>query len=153
MVRTSAGILLYRLRDHGLEVFLIHMGGPFWANKDHHAWSIPKGEFTEEEAPLAAARREFQEETGITLSGDFIPLTPIKQAGGKIVHAWAMQGDCDTSACKSNDFKMEWPPMSGQYKSFPEADRFEWFDLETAKKKIIKGQIPFLEELQAVIIR
>lgn len=122
MARQSAGILMYRRRAGRMEVFLIHPGGPFWSRKDDGAWSIPKGEFTSEELPLDAAKREFQEETGFTVSGDLIALEPIKQAGGKIVHAWMVEGDCDAAAVKSNAFSMEWPLHSGQWKTFPEVD-------------------------------
>lgn len=151
MPKRSAGVLMYRVRAGGVQVFLIHPGGPFWARKDHGAWSIPKGGFTDEEDPLDAAKREFQEETGFTVAGDFVPLEPIRQAGGKIVHAWAIEGDCDPAALRSNTFPMEWPPRSGQWQDFPEADRAEWFDLEEAQVKILAGQRPLLEQLRSLL--
>jgi predicted NUDIX family NTP pyrophosphohydrolase len=145
--KTSAGILLVRRREHGLEVFLVHPGGPFWARKDLGAWSIPKGEIAEGEDPLAAARRELQEETGFTFDGDARPLTPLRQPSGKTVIAFAVEGDCDPAALRSNLFSMEWPPKSGQHAEFPEVDRGAWFPLEEARAKILKGQAPFLDEL------
>lgn len=149
MPRTpSAGILLYRKRGDAVEVFLVHPGGPFWAKKDDAAWSIPKGEFEPDEDPLAAARRELAEETGVSLEGPFEPLGELKQAGGKVVHAWAARGDCDPAAITSNPFTMEWPPRSGRMAEFPEIDRASWFSLETAATKLHKGQRPFLERLR-----
>ena len=148
MAKTSAGILLYRFREAKLEVFLVHPGGPFWAKKDTGAWSIPKGEFEENEDPLTAAKREFHEETGFSVSGNFIELSPLKQSGGKLVFAWAIKGDYDAAAIKSNMFSMEWPPRSGKLTQFPEADRAGWFPLEIARNKILKGQANFLNELQ-----
>ena len=150
MERRSAGLLMYRRRDRHVEVLLIHPGGPFWARRDEGAWCIPKGEFTDEE-PLEAARREFQEETGYPVSGDFHPLAPIKQAGGKMVYAWAVAGDCDAEAIRSNSFTMEWPPRSGQWRSYPEADRAAWFSLPQAREKILKSQQPLLEELEQLL--
>jgi len=150
MERRSAGLLMYRRRDRHVEVLLIHPGGPFWARRDEGAWCIPKGEFTDEE-PLEAARREFQEETGYPVSGDFHPLAPIKQAGGKTVYAWAVAGDCDAEAIRSNSFTMEWPPRSGQWRSYPEADRAAWFSLPQAREKILKSQQPLLEELEQLL--
>ncbi len=147
----SAGLLMYRYRDGVLEVFLVHPGGPFWARKDLGAWSLPKGEFTPEEDALAAARREFAEETGLPAAGEFIPLTPRRQPSGKLIQAWAFEGDCDPSAVKSNTFALEWPPRSGRQEEFPEIDRAGWFTLEEAKEKIIKGQVGFLEELQETL--
>ncbi len=129
------------------EVLLVHPGGPFWAKKDLGAWSVPKGEFTAGEDALEAARREFEEETGFPLSGRFIQLAPVKQSGGKVVQVWAVEGDCDASAVRSNTFSMEWPPRSGKEQEFPEIDRAEWFTIDVAKQKILKGQIPFIEEL------
>ncbi len=146
--RKSAGLLLFR-RKETLEVFLAHMGGPFWQHKDEGAWSIPKGEF-DEELPLDAARREFREETGFSPEGNFIELTPVKQSGGKTVFAWAIQGDCDPAKSKSNTFSMEWPPGSGVMREFPEVDRAAWFSLAEARKKIVKGQIPLLEQLEGL---
>jgi predicted NUDIX family NTP pyrophosphohydrolase len=143
----SAGLLLYRLRSAILEVFLVHPGGPYWAKKDPGAWSIPKGELLGGEDGLSAAKREFYEETGIVPQGDFFALAPVKQGGGKRVHAWAVRGDCDAKAITSNTFSMEWPPRSGRRREFPEVDRAEWFAMDVAKEKILKGQIDFLEEL------
>lgn len=147
MPKTSAGILLYRLREDRLEVFLVHPGGPFWARKDLGAWSLPKGEFVEPEAPLDAARREFQEETGFALDGPFEPLTPRKQSGGKTVHAWAVEGDLDPRQIRSNTFLLEWPKGSGRQKEFPEVDRAEWFEIEEARRRILPGQAGFLDEI------
>jgi predicted NUDIX family NTP pyrophosphohydrolase len=149
MPRHSAGLLIYRRRRRGLEVLLVHPGGPFWARKDLGAWSIPKGEYDPGEDPLAAARREFREETGFSVTGEFIPLRPRKQPSGKIIEAWAVEGDCDPAAIRSNVFSLEWPPHSGQQQQFPEVDRGAWFSLPEAREKIIKGQVGFLEELQA----
>jgi len=148
MVKKSAGILLYKFRNNCVEIFLVHPGGPYWKNKDLGAWSIPKGEFTEEEQPLDAAIREFNEENGIKLSGDFIELTPIKQKGGKIVYAWVNKSDIEQSifSCKSK-VSIEWPPKSGKIQSFPEVDKFEWFCLEEAKQKINPSQATLLDEL------
>ncbi len=151
MAKTSAGILLYRQRQKHLEVFLVHPGGPFWERKDLGAWSIPKGEFGPAEAALVAAKREFAEETGFTVDGDFLELAPVKQPSGKTVHAWAVQGDVDASAIHSNTFSMQWPPKSGRFQEFPEVDRGEWFDLPAAKQKISAGQLPLLEQLEALL--
>jgi predicted NUDIX family NTP pyrophosphohydrolase len=148
MPKTSAGILLYRIRNGALEFLLVHPGGPFWKNKDAGAWTIPKGEIADNEDALAAAKREFEEELGFKPGGPFIELTPIKQKAGKTVHAWAFEGDCDPSQIKSNTFSMEWPPKSGKQAEFPEVDRAEFFNLEAAKSKINPAQIPLLEELQ-----
>lgn len=142
---------MYRLCDSSVEVFLVHPGGPYWANKDMGAWSIPKGEFAADEDSLSAARREFQEETGIRAEGNFIRLNPLKQPGGKLVHAWAVEGDCDAKKITSNTFSLEWPPRSGKQQQFPEVDRAEWFPLEVAKKKILKGQAGFVDQLQRLI--
>jgi predicted NUDIX family NTP pyrophosphohydrolase len=149
--KESAGILMYRLRNSTLEVLLVHPGGPYWAKKDLGAWSIPKGEFEGGEDRLSAAKREFQEETGCLPEGNFIVLTPRKQPGGKVVHAWAVRGDCDVKAIVSNTFSMEWPPRSGKRQEFPEVDRAEWFTMEVAKEKILKGQVGFLEELRRIV--
>ena len=148
MAKNSAGILLYRRRGEVTEVLLVHPGGPYWAKKDLGAWLVPKGEFAPGEDALVAARREFEEETGFAVDGRFIKLTPVKQSGGKLVQVWAVEGDCDASAVRSNTFSMEWPPRSGKEKQFPEIDRAEWFTIEAAKQKILKGQIPFIEELK-----
>jgi len=150
MQRTSAGLLMYRRRTRRVEVLLIHPGGPFWATKDEGAWCIPKGEFTDED-PLEAAKREFREETGFPVDGDFQPLAPLRQAGGKMVYAWAVAGDCDAQAIRSNTFTMEWPPHSGQWKTYPEADRAAWFSLPHARKKILKSQQPLLDELEQLL--
>jgi predicted NUDIX family NTP pyrophosphohydrolase len=147
MAKTSAGLLMYRMRPGGVEVFLVHPGGPFWAKKDAGAWSIPKGEYAEGEDPLAAARREFAEETGIVPDGTFVELGEIRQAGGKIVTAWAFEGDCDPDAIRSNTFTLEWPPKSGRHQEFPEVDRAGWFGMDAAAEKILKGQLPFLHRL------
>jgi predicted NUDIX family NTP pyrophosphohydrolase len=146
--KLSAGILLYRKRDAGLEVFLVHPGGPFWAKKDDGAWSIPKGEYLEGEDPLTVAKREFYEETGSELSGSGIELTPAKQPSGKIIKAWAVDGDIDAASIRSNSFSMEWPPKSGRVRSFPEVDRALWCDLPMARKKLLTGQRVWLDELE-----
>lgn len=146
MAKKSAGILLYRTRETQPEFFIVHPGGPIWAKKDEGAWSIPKGEF-EEEDPLDAAVREFLEETGVDLGGNFIPLTPVIQSSGKLVHAFALEHDLDVSKIRSNIFIMEWPPKSGKQKEFPEIDRGGWFDAETCKAKLNKAQGAFVDEL------
>lgn len=146
MAKQSAGILLYRLKDKSLEVLLVHPGGPFWKKKDAGAWSIPKGEFEAEDA-LQAAKREFEEEIGIPLEGRFVALETQKQKGGKIVHAWAVEGDLDTQEIQSNTFEMEWPPKSGQKQEFPEIDRAEWFSVSAALEKLNRGQAAFIQEL------
>jgi len=145
--KKSAGILLYRLKNKFLEVFLVHPGGPFWTKKDLGAWSIPKGEFSKAEIPLDAAKRELQEELGIDVTGELIPLTPIKQRGGKIVYAWALEGEIDPNQIKSNTFEMEWPPKSGKKQEFPEIDKGEWFNILDAKQKIIPNQSALIDEL------
>jgi len=147
MTKKSAGILMYRFREGKLQVFLVHPGGPFWARKDRAAWSIPKGEIDESEDPLEAAKREFQEETGMPVTGDFINLGEVKQPGRKIIYVWAVEGDCDPAAIKSNTFEMQWPPKSGKYKSFPEVDRAGWFSLGEAREKLHKGQIVLVDRL------
>ncbi|MDH3253175.1 MAG: NUDIX domain-containing protein [Ignavibacteria bacterium] len=149
MPRHSAGILLYRHHGGNLQVFLVHPGGPFWVKKDAGAWSIPKGEFSpDKEDALSSARREFHEETGHGIDGEFRELTPLKQSGGKTVHAWAVQGDIDPLAITSNTFSMEWPPRSGKQQSFPEVDRAGWFTIDEARVKILRGQAGFLDELE-----
>ena len=150
--KKSAGLLLFRRNpsDSVWEVLLVHPGGPFWRNKDDGAWTIPKGEFDEAEDPLLAAKREFQEETGATPpEGIYKPLKPIKQANGKVVHAWAVAAEFDPNTLRSNSFEIEWPPKSGKVQEFPEVDRAEWFTFAAAKEKILKGQIPLIEELSA----
>jgi predicted NUDIX family NTP pyrophosphohydrolase len=153
MAKTSAGLLLYRWREGRLEVFLVHPGGPFWARKDQGAWSIPKGEFTAGEDPLVAARREVEEETGLVPDGAFVALSPLRQAGGKIVHAFALESDCDPTAIRSNSFITEWPPRSGQRREFPEVDRAAWFALAEAERKILKSQLGLLEQLVELLSR
>lgn len=148
MKKQSAGILLYRLTKHGPQVLLVHPGGPFWAKKDLGAWSIPKGEFEAGEPPLTAARREFHEETGFTLPpGEPLSLGTAKLSSGKLIHAWALLGDANAPALKSNMFRMEWPPKSGVELEFPEVDKAAWYTFDEAKVKINKGQVPFIEAL------
>jgi predicted NUDIX family NTP pyrophosphohydrolase len=151
MPRISAGLLMYRIRDGAMQVLLAHPGGPFFRNKDEGAWSIPKGEPDADEDLLVTAQREFEEETGIKPSGPFLPLKPIKQRGGKIVHAWAFEGDCDPVTVRSNTFRMEWPPKSGRLMEFPEVDRAEFFDVPTARKKIKTGQEGLFAELERAL--
>jgi len=148
MARTSAGLLLFRKRSVGLEVFLIHPGGPFWRGKDSGAWSIPKGEIAAGEDPLAAARRELTEETGVAVEGEFVALAPVRQKGGKVVVAWAIEADCDASTITSNSFSIEWPPRSGKHPDFPEVDKAAWFALPEARKRINPAQAAFLDELE-----
>lgn len=145
MPQVSAGILLYRRRPDGPEVFLVHPGGPFWARKDEAAWSLPKGLIDPQEEPLAAARREFREETGFEVDGDFVDLGTFKLPGGKRLHVFALEGDCDPAGLVSNAFEMEWPPRSGTTRSFPEIDRGGWFGRDAALRGIVKGQAPALE--------
>lgn len=147
MPRKSAGLLLHRRRAGQLEIFLVHPGGPLWAKKDLGAWSIPKGELEEDEDPLAAAIREFAEETGLTLDGPFEPLAPQRLKSGKIILAWAVEGDADPDALRSNSFSMEWPPRSGRRQEFPEVDRAAWFSVEEARRRINAGQVGFVDEL------
>ncbi len=147
MPAISAGILLYRRSDAGLELFLIHPGGPFFVNKDKGSWSIPKGEIEEGEDALAAAQREFGEETGCSVQGNFLPLTPIRQRGGKQVFAWAVEGNCDAGSIKSNTFPLEWPPGSGRVHDFPEADRAGWFSPEETLEKINSAQELLVRQL------
>ena len=151
MVKRSAGLLLYRFREGALEVFLVHPGGPFWAKKDLGVWSIPKGEMDEGEELLEAARREFEEETGFRPEGIFRELTPVRQRSGKIVHAWAVEGNCDPTAIRSNTITIEWPPRSGRQLEIPEVDRGGWFAIENAKEKILEGQRGLLDELRRLI--
>lgn len=150
MPKQSAGLLLYRKTADAsvIEVLLAHPGGPFWRNKDEGAWTIPKGEFTDDEDPLAAAKREFEEELGSKPpAGDYIQLAPIKQKNGKIVHAWAVEGDIDPATLSSNTFEMEWPPKSGRTQLFPEVDRVAWFPPQVAKQKMLAGQPALIDEL------
>jgi predicted NUDIX family NTP pyrophosphohydrolase len=148
--KTSAGLLLYRYRGD-LEVFLVHPGGPFWAKKDLGAWSLPKGEFSEGEDPLEAARREFTEETGFAVEGEFHRLEPVKQSGGKVVHAWAIEANCDDCKVRSNSFILEWPPKSGSMQEFPEVDRAGWFALPEARRRINSGQLGLLDQLASAL--
>src|SRR5213595_108141 len=151
MAKQSAGILLYRIREGEPQVMLVHPGGPLWKNKDLGAWSIPKGEFLPGQDPLKTAKKEFKEETGRTITGKFTPLNPIRQAGGKLVYAFAVEGDFDVTQLKSNTFPMEWPPKSGKIEQIPEVDRGEWFDLETARQKINAAQAAFIGQLQDLL--
>ena len=151
MAKKSSGLLMYRIRNEALEVFLVHPGGPFWSKKDLGAWSIPKGEYEPDEEPLEAAKREFREETGLEAQGDFTKLTPVKQKGGKVVSVWAFKGDCNPESVRSNRFSLEWPPKSGKLVEFPEIDRAAWYTIEEAKEKIFEGQIPFLDEFRAIL--
>jgi predicted NUDIX family NTP pyrophosphohydrolase len=151
MPKHSAGVLLYRKIDHVLQVFLVHPGGPFWKNKDEGAWSVPKGEYEVEEDPLAAARREFYEETGHHIDGEFAALSPVKLKSGKIITAWAVKGDIDQHKIKSNLFEMEWPPQSGKMQAFAEVDRGGWFTVEEARVKINAAQVGLVDELAGII--
>ncbi len=151
MPRQSAGLLPYRHTSGVLEVLLVHPGGPFWTRKDDGAWSIAKGEIEDGEQALAAAQREFTEETGATLDGEFIALRPVRQAGGKIVHAWAVRAAFDPADLRSNTFAMEWSRKSGRLTEFPEVDRAAWFTLEAARAKILPSQAPLLEELRELL--
>jgi predicted NUDIX family NTP pyrophosphohydrolase len=151
MPRISAGLLMYRFHEYELQVLLAHPGGPFFANKDEGSWTIPKGEIEPGEDTIEAAKREFQEETGIVPTGSFIALSPIQQKGGKIVHAWAFEGDCDPTAVVSNTFTMEWPPKSGRQMAFPEMDRADFFGVPEAMRKIKAGQDALITELQRIV--
>jgi predicted NUDIX family NTP pyrophosphohydrolase len=153
MPKLSAGLLLFRRlrREGGPEVLLGHMGGPFWEGKERGAWSIPKGLPLPGEDLLAAARREVKEETGLEPPGPFLPLRPVRQAGGKEVHAWAAETDCDPATLRSNHFRVEWPPRSGRWQSFPELDRIAWMTLPDARDRIVRGQLALLDQLEDVI--
>jgi len=151
MPQTSAGILLYRFKTGVLETLLIHPGGPFWAKKDEGVWSIPKGLCEPGEEPEAAARREFAEETGHFISASLLALGQFRQPSGKTLLIWAAEGDFDPDTLRSNMFAMEWPPRSGRMQDFPEADRAGWFEPEEARRKILKGQLPILEALDAAL--
>jgi predicted NUDIX family NTP pyrophosphohydrolase len=153
MPKVSAGILLFRRRAGGVEMMLVHPGGPFWAKKDLGAWSIPKGLVDENENRLAAARREFLEETGMVVDGEFLDLGAHKQTGGKTVVAFACEGDFDPAALKSNTFSLEWPPRSGRSADFPEVDRAAWYSIDEAFTKISKGQKPIIAALEALMVR
>jgi predicted NUDIX family NTP pyrophosphohydrolase len=149
--KASAGLLLFRCVNGTPQVLLVHPGGPFWARKDTGAWMIPKGEIGQDEDALAAAKREFTEETGATASGDFIALQPRRQAGGKLVYAWAVEGDFDPARLTSNTFTMEWPPRSGKQQAFPEVDRAAWLTFSDARRKILASQRGFLDELEQIL--
>jgi predicted NUDIX family NTP pyrophosphohydrolase len=151
--RKSAGILLYRRSSIGIEVFLVHPGGPFWAGRDSGAWTVPKGEIDADEDALDAAKREFREETGARVDGEFVELVPVRQPSGKVVHAWAVEGDVDAAAITSNTFSIEWPPKSGRMREFPEIDRGGWFTLAEARDKLLPGQRPLLDQLRQMIPR
>jgi len=148
MAKRSAGLLLFRWRGESLEVFLVHPGGPFWAKKDLGAWSIPKGEYADDEDPLAAARREFEEETGFAAPANAVALGELQQAGRKMVMAWAAEGDCDPEKLVSNRCEIEWPPRSGRKMDIPEVDRAAWFSIDEARERILNSQQPFLERLR-----
>lgn len=150
-MKTSAGILLYRFREKKLELFLVHPGGPFWKNKDAGAWSIPKGEFSEEEDPLTIAKKEFREETGHEIKGKMLPLEPIKQKGGKMVWAWAVEGNIDAGRIESNEFELEWPPRSGKKIKIPEVDKSGWFPVTEARVKINVAQQGFIDQLAIIL--
>jgi predicted NUDIX family NTP pyrophosphohydrolase len=153
MVKKSAGLLLYRLRDGRLEVFIAHMGGPFWAGKDEGGWSIVKGEYEEHEDPHAAACREFLEETGSQPpTGRMLALGEVRQPSGKRIVAWAIESDFDADSVRSNTFTIEWPRGSGRQREFPEVDRAGWFDTQTARRKLVKGQVPFIDLLERQVL-
>jgi len=151
MPNLSAGLLMYRYRNGYPEVFLVHPGGPFWAKKDLGSWSIPKGEYKEDEDPQEAALREFQEETGFAVNRPLSELGVVKQAGGKIVSAWCFEGDADPEYLVSNTFQMEWPPRSGRIGEFPEVDRGGWFSMAAAQERILKSQAPFIDMLDRLL--
>jgi predicted NUDIX family NTP pyrophosphohydrolase len=151
MAKQSAGLLMYRRRNRQVEVFLVHPGGPFWAKKDLGAWSICKGEYGEGEPPLEAAIREFQEETGFAAQGDFLELGAVQQSGGKVVSAWAFEGDCDPGNLISNRCQVEWPPRSGRLVEIPEVDRGDWFSVSEARERILKSQAPFLDRISRLL--
>jgi predicted NUDIX family NTP pyrophosphohydrolase len=151
MAKTSAGVLLYRRGADGVEVLIGHMGGPFWARKDAGGWSLPKGEYGEDEEAFAVALREFEEELGSPCPAtEFAPLGEVKSSG-KVLTVWAAEGDLDAAACVSNTFELEWPPRSGRMQEFPEIDRAEWVGLDVAREKLVKGQLPFLDRLGGVL--
>jgi len=151
MPKTSSGLVMFRLRKGELEVLLVHLGGPFWVKKDEGAWFIPKGEIDLGEDEFSAARREFQEETGIKPNGNFTPIGTIRHKSGKTVVAWAFEGDCDPGSLKSNTFTMEWPPRSGKHCEFPEVDRAQWFTVEAAKEKIQGEEFELLKRLEKIL--
>jgi predicted NUDIX family NTP pyrophosphohydrolase len=150
--RTSAGVLLYRRREAGVEVLIGHMGGPFWARKDDAAWSVPKGEYGPGEEPLATALREFAEELGSPVpTPDLVPLGEVRQSGGKVLTVWAAEGEFDATTARSNTFPLEWPPRSGRIQEFPEIDRAAWIPLDDARTKLVRGQVELLDRLLAVL--
>ncbi len=151
MVKRSAGLLMWRRHDSRVEVLLVHPGGPFFVSKDTGVWSIPKGEYEPDEAPLEAARREFEEETGFRAAGDFQPLGETRLKSGKVILVWAFEGDADVGRLRSNHFSMEWPPNSGKQGEFPEVDRAEWFSFDAARKKIHPAQVFFLDRLEQAL--
>jgi predicted NUDIX family NTP pyrophosphohydrolase len=151
MAKKSAGVLVFHRKKSVTEVLLVHPGGPFWAKKDEGAWSIPKGEIDGDEEPLEVAKREYREETGASIDGHFIPLEPMRQPGGKIVYAWAVEGEFNASSLVSNTFMLAWPPKSGRIQEYPEVDRAEWFTFEAAMKKILKGQQGFIVQLVKIL--
>ncbi len=152
MPRTSAGVLLWRRGDAGVEVLIGHMGGPFWARKDDAAWSLPKGEHGPDDDPLAAALREFEEEMGSPVPAtDLVPLGSVRQSGGKVLTAWAAEGDLDADAITSGTFTLEWPPRSGRVQEFPEIDRAAWVTVDVARGKLVTGQVPLLDRLLEVL--
>jgi predicted NUDIX family NTP pyrophosphohydrolase len=150
-MQVSAGLLMFRRSGSDLELFLVHPGGPFWAKKDAGAWSIPKGLVDQNEDKLAAAQREFTEETSLLASGPFIDIGPVRLKSGKLVYAWAFAGDCDPSKIKSNTFKIEWPPRSKQMKEFPEIDQARFFSVTEARKRINQSQVPFIDRLVQIV--
>lgn len=151
MPKQSAGILLYKTTGQTHQVFLVHPGGPFFKNKDEGAWSIPKGEYLDNEDALTAAKREFEEETGMAVDGDFTALKPVKLKSGKVISAWALQGEIDPENIRSNTFEIEWPPASGKMQAFPEVDRAGWFSIAEAELKLNPAQVPLILELQALL--
>jgi predicted NUDIX family NTP pyrophosphohydrolase len=150
-MRVSAGLLVYRRRDRAVEVLLVHPGGPFWRNRDDRAWSVPKGEVGEGDDWLADARREMREETGFVPDGPFVRLAPVRQPGGKTIHVWAVAADWDSSRLTSDTFAMEWPPRPGRVQRFPEVDRAGWFEIAEARRKILRGQVGLLDELEQLL--
>jgi predicted NUDIX family NTP pyrophosphohydrolase len=146
-MKKSAGILVFRKIENRFELLLVHPGGPFWEKKDINSWSIPKGEFSDDENPFSAAKREFIEETSFNIYGNFIELEAVKQPSGKIIFTWAVEGEIDITKIRSNNFSLEWPPKSGKFQYYPEIDKAAWFTFEEAKHKISKGQIPIIEKL------
>ena len=153
MAKKSAGLLMFRRRNLAMvEVLLVHSGGPFWARKDLGAWSIPKGEYEEPDDPLEAAKREFKEETGFLSREPFLPLGSLKQPSGKLITAWAFEGDCDPQTLVSNTFELEWPSKSGRIRTFPEVDRAAWFDTAEARRRILRGQSAFVDALEVLLL-